>query len=270
MNEFPGSLTNSPDLPGQPVLAQPFAQEDFRAITLRFDLSATQSIMHKSAPDKLVLGYTRTMMGFLILQPKPKRIAMIGLGGGSLAKYCLRHIPDAHFTAVEINPKVIELRDRFGVPPDGPNFQVLNADGAVYVSDHTKPVDVLLVDGFNQDGQPAQLCSAGFYNDCYAKLRKNGVLAINMLSSDWQCDAYVARIRTSFDHQVVVIDAEESGNQIVFGYKGTDFPELASKIRDRVRALKASHSISLHATAQKLSKQLQQLHSYPAGTLSGG
>ena len=146
---------------------------------------------------------------------------------------------------------------------------MLNADGAVYVSDHTKPVDVLLVDGFNQDGQPAQLCSAGFYNDCYAKLRKNGILVVNMLSSDWQCDAYVARIRTSFDHQVVVIDAEESGNQIVFGYKGTDFPELASQIRDRVRALKASHSISLHATAQKLSKQLQQLHSYPAGTLSG-
>ncbi|MDD2747057.1 MAG: fused MFS/spermidine synthase [Acidithiobacillus ferrooxidans] len=261
MNESAGSLTNSPDLPSQPVLAQPFAQEDFRSITLRFDLSATQSIMHKSAPDKLILGYTRTMMGFLILQPKPKRIAMIGLGGGSLAKYCLRHIPDAHFTAVEINPKVIALRDRFGIPPDGPNFQVLSEDGAVYVSNHTKPVDVLLVDGFNPDGQPTQLCSTGFYNDCYAKLRTNGVLVINMLCSDWQCDAYVARIQTSFDNQVVVIDAEESGNKIVFAYKGTDFPRLASKIRDRVRALRPSHSISLHATAQQLSEQFKQLYS---------
>ncbi|MBU2825805.1 transferase, partial [Acidithiobacillus ferrooxidans] len=93
------------------------------------------------------------------------------------------------------------------------------------------------------------------------KLRKNGVLVINMLSSDWQCDAYVARIQTSFDDQVVVIDAEESGNKIVFAYKGADFPQLASKIRDRVRALGPSHSISLHATAQKLSRQLQQLYS---------
>ena len=50
------------------------------------------------------------------------------------------------------------------------------ADGAVYVRNRSKLVDVLLIDGFNQDGQARQLCSAEFYAHCYAKLRKGGVL----------------------------------------------------------------------------------------------
>ncbi|MCR1343904.1 transferase, partial [Acidithiobacillus ferrooxidans] len=160
MDEFVDNLLGDRDAPAQTLTGNPFAHEGDREITLRFDLSATQSAMHKADPDNLVLGYTRTMMGFLIFQPKPERIAMIGLGGGSLAKYCLRHIPDVHFMAIEINPRVIALRDKFRIPPDGPKFKVICAEGAVYVRYRSKLVDVLLIDGFNHDGQARQLCSA--------------------------------------------------------------------------------------------------------------
>ncbi len=44
--------------------------------------------MSKNDPDKLELGYTRIMTRFLLLNSTPESIAMIGLGGGSLAKYC--------------------------------------------------------------------------------------------------------------------------------------------------------------------------------------
>ena len=89
--------------------------------------------MLKAAPERLVLDYTRTMMGFLLLQPAPQRIAMIGLGGGSLLKYCRRHLPDAEFTAVEISPEVIALRRQFGIPDDDARLRVVCADGADFV-----------------------------------------------------------------------------------------------------------------------------------------
>ena len=242
----------------QTLAGKPFLHEGERDITLHFDFSATQSHMRKADPNQLILGYTRTMMGFLLFQPKPERIAMIGLGGGSLAKYCLRHVPDAHFTAVEINPKVIALRDKFRIPQDGPNFEVVCADGAVYVQNRSELVDVLLVDGFDRDGQPGQLCSAGFYDHCYAKLRDGGVLVVNMLSSDIKFGTYAARIRESFDDQVIIVEAEEFGNKIAFAYKGRDFPPLATSMSERVRDLGPTHTVALHIIAQKVIGRLKQ------------
>jgi len=242
----------------QILAGKPFLYERGHDITLHFDFSATQSHMRKADPDKLILGYTRTMMGFLLFQPKPERIAMIGLGGGSLAKYCLRHVPEAHFTAVEINPNVIALRDKFGIPPDGSNFKVVCADGAVYVRDRFEPVDVLLVDGFDRDGQPGQLGSAEFYDHCYTKLRDGGVLAVNLLENDNKFGTYTARIRKSFDAQVVVVESEEWGNKIAFAYKGKKFPPLATTVRERVRDLEPTHTVALHAIAQKVIERLKQ------------
>ena len=256
MDEFVDILLGHMDARPLTLTGNPFAHEGDGEITLRFDFSATQSVMRKADPDNLILGYTRTMMGFLMFQPKPERIAMIGLGGGSLAKYCLRHIPDVHFTAIEINPRVIALRDKFKIPPDGPKFKVICADGAVYVRNRSKLVDVLLIDGFNQDGQARQLCSADFYDHCYGKLRKGGVLVVNMLNSDRKCATYITRIRERFDDQVIVIEAELFGNRIVFAYKGTDFPLLATRMEDRIRDLGPTHTISLYAIAQKMMEQI--------------
>lgn len=245
----------------QILAGKPFLYEGDKDITLHFDFSATQSHMLKADPDKLILGYTRTMMGFLFFQPNPERIAMIGLGGGSLAKYCLRHVPDAHFTAVEINPNVIALRDKFGIPPDGSNFEVVCGDGAVYVRNRFEPVDVLLVDGFDRDGQPGQLGGAEFYDHCYAKLRDNGVLVVNLLSGDTMSGTYMTRIRKSFDSQVIVVEAEEKGNKIVFAYKGRDFPPSMTTMSERVRDMGPTHTISLHAISQKMIERLKQFKS---------
>ncbi len=48
----------------------PVVLETNQALSLHFDVHATQSLMSLSDPNKLVLGYTRTMMSFLLLQPR--------------------------------------------------------------------------------------------------------------------------------------------------------------------------------------------------------
>src|SRR5664279_3917355 len=176
------SSKNSPD--------EPFVYDEIDMLSMHFDLTSIQSVMRKNDPDSLVLSYTRTMMGFLFFQPEPQRIAMIGLGGGSLAKYCIKYLPDAYFTAIEINAQVIALRDKFHIPADSNKFSVLHANGADYVANKSDKVDVLLIDGFDEDGHSAKLCSAGFYDNCYAKLRDGGVMVVNLLASDLKFGTY--------------------------------------------------------------------------------
>lgn len=85
---------------------EPFLYEDGDSVTLQFQIGEVQSEMLASDPDFLVLSYTRKMMAFMLFnsEPKrinsePKRIAVIGLGGGSMPKWCYRQLPAAHSRA---------------------------------------------------------------------------------------------------------------------------------------------------------------------------
>ena len=49
-----------------------------------------------------------------------------------------------------------------------------------YLQTETPAFDVLLVDGFDHAGQPAALCTQRFYDDCFAALRADGVLVVNL------------------------------------------------------------------------------------------
>jgi spermidine synthase len=237
----------------------PFIYEEEATLSMHFDMNSIQSVMSKSDPDSLVLSYTRSMMGFLFFQPAPQKIAMIGLGGGSLAKYCIKYLPQAHFTAIEINDQVIALRDKFHIPADSDQFNVQLANGADYMANRVDKVDVLLIDGFDDGGHPTKLSSAGFYDNCYAKLNDGGVLVVNLLASDLKFGTYTARMRDSFEDRVVVVDAEEHGNKVAFAFKGDDFPISKETLLDRIRVLGPKHPIPLHNTAQKI---LQRLHAH--------
>lgn len=230
----------------------PFIYEENTTLAMYFDMRSVQSAMRKDDTERLILGYTKIMMGFLLFKPNPEHIGMIGLGGGSLAKYCRKHLPATHFTAVEVNENVIALRNKFKIPPDNEKFQVLHADGADYVANRSDKVDVLLVDGFNSDGHPAKLCSAGFYDNCYAKLHDGGVMVANLLSTDVKFGTYVSRIRDSFQDKVVVVDTEKDGNKIAFAYKGSEFPVPMESIMARVQEFGPKHLVQLHNTAQKI------------------
>jgi spermidine synthase len=232
--------------------SDPFLFEDVSALVLHFDMDAMQSAMIKDDPECLVLGYTHTMMGFLFFQPEPERIEMIGLGGGSLAKYCLRYLPDAHFTAIEINPKVIALRNKFSIPPDNERFKVICANGADYVRNRTEKVDVLLIDGFKLNGQPESLSSTEFYANCYARLKDGGVMVVNLLGNGNHYATYTSRILDCFKDKVWLVDSISSGNKIAFVCKGDNFPPSLANIQELVCVLGPKHRLPLQSIAQKI------------------
>jgi spermidine synthase len=213
VTEFFDSYDDSPE-EREP---QPYIQEYKGVMRLRFNAFDVQSAMNKKAPDELVLRYTRTMVEALQYKPNPGHIASIGLGGGSVQKYCYRHFPDALISVAEINPDVIALRKHFHIPADSQRFVVHCEDGARFVKRHTQQFDVLLVDGFDNHGQPAQLCSAAFYQDCYRSLTAQGILVVNI------CDNHqlIPPIRRSFEGQVLLLDDDETCfNTIVVAGKG--------------------------------------------------
>lgn len=198
-------------------------QDGLRSLHLGSD--TVQSTMRISDPVELVLSYTRAMMGFLLFHPQPRHVAMLGLGGGSLAKFVHHRLPEAHVTVVENNPHVIAAaRSLFSLPPVSERFTVIKGDGAEWVHDHPAGCDVLMVDAYDGDAQVGELATEGFYAEAAIALDDDGVLVVNLWSSDRNFDLYVRRIERAFDGRVLCLPAERRGNVAVFGFRRAPEP----------------------------------------------
>lgn len=199
---------------------QPWIREELDARSLHFSMSAIQSRMQLLRPDALELDYTRLVMGWLMLRPAAQALAMIGLGGGSIAKFCHRHLPRTALVVVEIDPRVIALREAFLVPPDDARFRVIEGDGAQFIASTDERFDVLMVDAFDADGMPAALGTQRFYDDCLDALTADGLFVINLHAGHPQHALYVDRIARSFGQRILRVEDRDGSNAVVFAGKG--------------------------------------------------
>lgn len=209
-----------PDSADSSQFIKPYVYETLDSKALHFSICEIQSRMRLDHPQSLDLAYTRTMMAFMLFVPQPELLTMIGLGGGSLAKFCHRHLPRTRIEVVEINPHVIALRDQFQVPPDDERLTVRRGDGADFVRrDNSRP-DVLLVDGFDHEGQPPALCSQAFYDDCRDFLQPEGMLVANLHTAHVEFALHAARIERAFGGDALFVTDSECSNTVAFAGRG--------------------------------------------------
>ena len=219
--------------------------------TLHLGSRAIQSAMRVSRPWDLELAYTRAMMGFLMFNPMPQAVLMIGLGGGSLAKFIRKQRPQTHITAVEIDPRVIAAaRTHFELPPDDDALRVVEADGALYVRQHPASADVILLDGFDAGNQVEALATQTFYAACRRALKPGGVLVVNLWGRDSEFSEYFARLTRAFDGEVGWIPVQDKTNVIVFGFTEPGAAARLDAVRPRLADLSKRYGLDLRSFAR--------------------
>jgi len=234
------------DLPDSPATTAPLVISDGMRRTLCFRPGDVQSEMLLARPDALVLDYTCAMMCFALFAPRPRHIVMVGLGGGSLAKFCYRHFPDARITVLEIRADVIALRDLFCLPPDDARLRVLHGDAADYLARTPGDADVLLVDGFDRDGLPPALASRAFYAACRRALRPGGTLVANIFTYDPEYVSFLQRLRDAFDGRLIWFRHIAGNNRILFAVRPSTPSARAERLLLRlVRRDRAGHGIGV-------------------------
>lgn len=202
-------------------LARPYIFDSPVERRLHFTNEATQSAMSRSDPDALIAQYTRKMMAFLLFNPTPAHIVMIGLGGGSLAKFCYRHLPRSRITVVEINADVIALRDEFCIPKDDGRFRVVHDDGARFMERLDEPVDALLIDAFDAEGIAPSLALSNFYACAARRLTENGVLVMNFWGPRDRYVENLTKARAAFGDSLLLVPVSGDVNVLLFAFKQT-------------------------------------------------
>ncbi|MGE5470896.1 MAG: fused MFS/spermidine synthase [Bacteroidota bacterium] len=233
---------------------KPFVIDDGKSRFLYFNVRLMQSEMSLKAPNDLAIRYTQKMMAFLLFQPRPKRIVLIGLGGGSLIKFCYYRLPGTQLTAIELDPEVIAFRDTFLLPPDDGRLQVLQADGAEYLEQVAKGIDVLLVDAFDKTGFAPSLANREFFENAYAKLAGNGVLVINLAGEKETYAGLIGEAMHVFDDQVIVVSVPDDGNHVLYAFKETYFEPRWRWLHNYAKELRAKFGLDFPAFVQKMER----------------
>jgi spermidine synthase len=145
-----------------------------------------QSCMLLEHPERLVFDYTRMMLGALYLQPEPRRILIIGLGGGTLPRALERLLPEAQIDVVEIDPAVMQVAQQyFGFVPDA-RVHVTIEDGRAYVRRTERTsirYDLIMLDAYDHQYIPEHMLTREFLSEVRSLLSPEGIVAANTFSS---------------------------------------------------------------------------------------
>lgn len=233
---------------------QPFALDSVRSRRLHFSLRFVQSEMLLDHPARLTLSYTRQMMAFLLFQPHPRDLLLVGLGGGSLTKFCHRHLRETRITTVEINPRVIEFGELFELPAPDERYQLVQADAADYLSELNEQVDVVVMDGCDEQGVAPQFCTADFFQGLRRRLRPSGMVVLNLIGLVGRSNILLNHIRAAFWDQVIVLNANARAgdNKIVFAFNDPFMVPDWDLIEKRAALLSKRCGMDFHQFASML------------------
>jgi len=217
---------------------------------------AIQSAMRLDAPGAIELDYVRAMMAFLLFCPEARDILMLGLGGGSMARFVHERMPDARVTVVEINPGVVTVaRKYFQFPDEDERLRIVIAEGAAVVAERPGNSDVLVVDGFVDGKVAPSLCTPAFYEAAFAALRPHGVMVANFMADDGKLERHCARIEKAFGRPPALLLAEEQDNLIAFAFRGGPSRFAWAQLRERARETNARFGLRLEECLASLKQR---------------
>ena len=163
---------------------------------------------------------------------------MVGLGGGSVARFMHERLPETRITVIELSPKVVAAaRTFFGLPLDDRRLKVVVGDGAEHVLAHRGACDVFLLDAFDDLRSVRSLATERFYTACRDALRPRGVFVVNFIADEPRFGTYLARLDRVFDGRVLCLPSQDRMNMIVLGFRGPVAPIRLAPLKRAAREL---------------------------------
>jgi spermidine synthase len=210
--------------------------------TMHVGGEAIQSAMRIDDPFALALDYTRCMMAFLLFHPEPRRVLMIGLGGGSLAKFCYRNLRKTSIRVIELDAAVVAAaRQHFALPPDDARLSVEIGDGVEALSPEC--CDLLMLDAFEDELHVPRLASSEFYDGAFLALAEPGALVVNFMNDDPKFDLTLQRLERAFGGAVLAMPALYDPNILVFALKGVRNRIAFDELRKKAAQLETRYAL---------------------------
>src|SRR5712692_6985773 len=167
--------------------------------TLLFERGGTrQSVVKPGDPDHLELSYARVAFVGLALCEEPRRILVVGLGGGTLPTFLRKYYPNAAIDVAEIDPDVVGV-------------------GRAFIENVRQPFyDVIFLDAYGAHNMPTHLTTQEFLQAVRRAVVPRGVVVGNIwrLSFNQLYNSMVRTYQEAFD-ELFILDVRGDVNNIL-------------------------------------------------------
>ncbi len=209
-----------------------------------------QSWIKKGQPGALPMEYLQSASVALGL--RPRRILLIGLGGGAFATFAATRLPQSEVEAVEIDPVVARVaREWFALPA---SVSVHVADGEAFLKSASDRWDLILVDAYGSDDYPRHLGTPAFFALVRDHLTPQGIAVLNIAAMNRQTereliDRFAAATDSCFSIPVISKDAD---NTVLLGSRRPlSEARLRKGAREVARQLRGIPVVSLARQAHR-------------------
>lgn len=164
--------------------------EDSNRRCMRFTITSrsgqNQSCRFHDRPMELVFPYAKMTLSSLLVQDNPRRILIVGLGGGTLPDTYSTLFPETEIIISEIDDAVYRVaRDYFDFE-ETDRITVDVGDARVYIKRaglRGEKFDLVILDAFNGEYIPEHLMTAEFLQEVKKLLPENGMVVANTFST---------------------------------------------------------------------------------------
>jgi spermidine synthase len=183
------------------------------------ELNEGQAIHSLYRPDSVLTdGYWDGFLlaPFAVRRDPPRRVAMLGFAGGTVARAYARYFPDARIDGVEIDSELFDIGRRyFGLRPR-PQLHEYGEDARPFLRRIDARYDVIYLDTYRQPYIPFYLSTREFFELARKRLAPGGVVVVNLghpEGSDALEKVLSATMGTAFTH--IARDPMEPTNTIL-------------------------------------------------------
>ena len=198
-------------------------------VTLWSASGIRHTVFDSAAPYMPGLEYARNMLAALAFCPRAQSCLVLGLGGGSIPRMLIKARPHINIEAVEIDPAVVELAERYFDIHALPRCTVRREDAADFLRHCTSQYGVVIVDTYLGEQFPDQCATREFIENARRCLKNDGVLVLNWLSGNKQKRVDLLKTIEWTVGPVWQLPCLKSGNVLYFAASGNiTSPELIS------------------------------------------
>ena len=144
---------------------------------------APQSATYIDGREDYVFDYAPYMHIPMLMQEDVERVLFIGGGGFTGPQRYVREYPNVTVDAVEIDPEVVDVAQRYFGLQESPRLRVHVEDGRQFLRQTNHTYDVIVLDAFKTDQVPFHLTTREFMELSRSKLDDDGVLMANIISA---------------------------------------------------------------------------------------
>jgi predicted membrane-bound spermidine synthase len=158
-----------------------------------------QSGVFVNQPNELAFDYTRGIAEVVAEAPRKDHILVLGGGAFTLPQHFGQQYPKAQVDAVEIDPKLVAISEKYFQYRAPANVRIIADDARAFLGYSNATYDVIVIDVYSDINVPFAVATTEYTAALKSRLKPGGVVVANIIGANTErCAPLLGSLHSSY------------------------------------------------------------------------